>query len=250
MISRRSISAGLVTTPLLLRPQMVLAQAGESDEDRFDQLIYPPIEAIDDPQPFGYDEPTQKQKDKAKAIEQSMPKGPTPVAIAQAFVDRYYQSDPEAISQWPAPSAWNPLVRTFFGATTLKANNDMVAWCAAFANWCIERSGRDGSRSAASQSFLSQDFKKTNDPQPGDLAIFTCYDRSTGKSLGLGHVTFFKRKTSDKKILVVGGNQAKDNHSSIISERDYGVTDRDVRRHIGNEYVLCTMRLNTYVSMA
>lgn len=246
MITRRTIIAAACAAPLCL--QSSLASSAE-EISPFDQLIYPPIESLDDPEVFGYSPPTQAQRDKAREIVAATKRGPTPVDIAQSVVDRFFKQDPEAISQWPAPAAWNPLIVEFFSATTYKANNDMVAWCAAFANWCIERSGRNGSRSAASQSFLSDQFKATSEPKPGDLAVFTCYDLSTGRSLGLGHVTFFKEKLPNNFIRAVGGNQSGDGHSSIISESTFITTDRRVRRHIGNNYVPCTMRLNTYISI-
>jgi hypothetical protein len=126
----------------------------------------------------------------------------------------------------------------------------MIAWCAAFANFCIERHGGKGSRSASSQSFLSQVFKRTKDPKRGDLVVFTCYEPGTEESIGLGHVTFFKEKVGDNQIRVVGGNQSKDGHSSIISERVMTTTERTVKRHLANgAYVDTAMRLNTYISM-
>jgi uncharacterized protein (TIGR02594 family) len=250
MITRRKLILGLAGYPLIGGVLPALGQTAEEADLTFDQLIYPPIEALDDPQPFGYKPATEAQKKRAKEIVDGTPKGPRPIDIAQSFVDRFYAKEPEAISQWPAPANWNPLIVDFFGATSYRANNDMIAWCAAFANWCLERSGRTGSRSAASQSFLSKDFKATNDPKPGDLAVFTCYDKASGKSLGLGHVTFFKGTISNTRIRVVGGNQSGDGHSSIISEREFSTVDRDVRRHVGNNYVLCTMKFNTYLQIA
>jgi len=229
-----------------------VSRAAEEDDEAgpLDQLIYPPFGAIDAPQPFGYKPPTEKEKQRAEDIIKSTPKGPAPIDIAKSFFDRFYTTDPKTISQWPAPEAWNPLIVQFFSATTLKANNDMVAWCAAFANWCIERSGRKGSRSAASQSFLDKkNFKQTNDPAIGDLAVFTCYEKNTNKSLGLGHVAFVMHKPAGGRVKVLGGNQSADGHSSIISERDFMTGDRDVRRHVDGKYVPCTMRLNTYISI-
>jgi uncharacterized protein (TIGR02594 family) len=246
MITRRAAAFGIAGSVVLLRSARL---AAEDAPEPFNQLIYPPIEALDNPEPFGYQPATEDEINKAKLISEQTPKGPRPIDIAQSFVDRFYKSELNAISQWPAPSHWNPLIVEFFSATSYHANNDMIAWCAAFANWCLERAGKSGSRSAASQSFLSKDFEATKNPKPGDLAIFTCYDKASGKSLGLGHVTFFKSKISETYINVVGGNQSGDGHSSIISERPFFVADRDVGRHVGNNYVTCTMRLNRYISV-
>jgi uncharacterized protein (TIGR02594 family) len=248
MITRRVAMLGLMTNSLLFN---ILPAAGQVDDktvDSFDQLTFPPVDTLDNPEPFGYSPPTEAQKARAAEVVRTTPKGPRPIDIAQSFVDRFYKQDPEVISQWPSPSSWNPLVVEFFSATTLRANNDMIAWCAAFANWCIERSGRNGSRSAASQSFLGNAaFKTTDDPNIGDLVVFTCYDKLTGKSVGLGHVAFVKEKPANGRIKVIGGNQSADGHSSIISERYFPISPFDVRRHVGNNYILCTMRLNTFV---
>jgi uncharacterized protein (TIGR02594 family) len=241
------MALGLVTYPALVGAFLANSQTSRTDEESFDQLVYPPLETLENPELFGYKPATEAQKRKAQEIVDGTPKGPKPIDIAQSLVDRFYDKEPDAISQWPAPASWNPLIVEFFKATSTPANSDMIPWCAAFANWCIERSRRNGSRSASSQSFLSKDFMQTDDPRAGDLAIFTCYDNSSGKSLGLGHATFFKERLSQNRIKVVGGNQSRDRHSSVICETEFSTTDHDARRHVGDKYVPCTMRLNTYI---
>lgn len=249
MISRRALILGVAAwSPLCSLLRATDASTGQ-EEAVFDQLTYPPIEALDNPQPFGYNPPTEAQKQKAKDIINGTPKGPAPIDLAQSFVDRFYRSDPDAISQWPAPASWNPLIVEFFSATSIRANNDMIAWCAAFVNWCIERTSRNGSRSASSQSFISKDFKATQNPAPGDVAVFTCHDKQSDSSLGIGHVAFYKENLPNGRIRVVGGNQSSDRHSSIISESVFSIAATNVRRHVGNEYVSCTMRLNTYIKI-
>jgi uncharacterized protein (TIGR02594 family) len=243
MISRRAIALGLLTYPVVLSSRQVLQGNGEIDYE----LTYPPFDALTDPQSLGYAEATEDQKAKARDIIGATPFGPRPIEIAESFVTRFFTTSPKLISQWPAPDAWNPLVKEFFTATSTPANNDMTPWCAAFANWCLERAGRNGSRNAGSQSFMSKYFKQVTDPQPGDLAIFTCYSNSTNKSLGIGHVAFFKDVLPGNKIRVVGGNQSQDGHSSIISDCDYVTTDLEVRRKIDGKYVSCTRRLSTYI---
>lgn len=229
-------------------------------DDEFLELVYPSEDELkkavlkrlrlQNPFLLGTEKPTDAQKDKTQKIVEGTPKGPRPIDIAQSFVDRFALSDPDAISQWPADAAWNPLVVEFFTATSLVVKNDMVPWCAAFANWCITRAGIAGTNSAASQSFLVKEFfEQTDDPQFGDVAIFTCYSKSTGKSVGLGHVTFFKEWRGEDKILVIGGNQSADGRSSIISEKEYRTGARDVWRTIDGERVLVTMKLNTFARM-
>jgi len=241
---------GLVVAPALIKSLPTLASTENAGEDTFYQLTYPSPDELDGFQKFGYEPATEDEKSKAAEIIKNTPKGPMPIDIAQSFVDRFYLVDPKAISQWPVPESWNPLVVAFFSSTSLRPNNDMVAWCAAFANWCIERSGRNGSRSAASQSFLSDKyFKTTDNPNVGDLAIFTCYDKVSGTSLGFGHVAFVKEKPANGRIRVIGGNQSADGHYSIISDRYFSTGDRDVRRHVDGKYVACTMRLNSYITI-
>ncbi|HVW54134.1 MAG TPA: CHAP domain-containing protein [Rhizobiaceae bacterium] len=247
MLSRRSVSIGLLSMPFVAKAAQAHADDISDAEQPFFQLSYPAVEALDNPQPFGYSEPTEEQKEHVREILAGTPSGPKPIDIMQSFVDRFFKTDPDAISQWPEPAAWNPLVVEFFRATTTHATNDMIAWCAASANWCIERAGLNGSRSAGSQSFLSKKFARTKSPQRGDLAVFTCYKKGTQESLGLGHVTFFKEKISDNLIRCVGGNQSADGRSSIISEKAFITSDRIVHRHVGKKYVPCTMRLNSFI---
>lgn len=246
---RRNFTIGLVTAPIAMALSSRLFAQTEDDEI-FDQLEYPPFDLIDAPTLMGNRPPTAEQIAKAKLIVNTTPKGPAPIDVAQSFVDRFYVSDPNAISQWPRPSNWNPLVVQFFGATSTKANNDMIAWCAAFANWCLERAGRDGSRSASSQSFLAPRFAKTKTPKRGDLAIWTCYTEA-GKSLGLGHVAFYKGPSDTRYIEVVGGNQSVNGHSSIVSAQRFPIYDRQVTRGVGGgKRVPCVMKFNTYVSVS
>lgn len=247
MLTRRAAGLGLLAAPLIgTLPRAAWAQ---DDQQGLDQLEYPPFELIGAPSLFGYEPATAVEIAKAKLIVNNTRKGPAPIDVAKHFVVRFAASDPEAIAQWPRPSRWNPLIVEFFNATSTKANSDMVAWCAAFANWCIERAGRKGTRSASSQSFLSSGLKKTQSPRRGDLAVWTCYD-SRNRSLGLGHVAFFEGPGDGKTVDVIGGNQSKDGHSSIISARAYPVFDRKVTRGIGGKRVPCTMKFNTYLALS
>lgn len=267
MINRRALISGIAGTTLLLRglptwaQEMSRAEALTSPASGVDssnapldesltQLEYPPFTMLDGATLFGKGMPSSLDIKRVKDIVDATPKGPTPIAIAQSFVDRFYDSNARAISQWPTPAAWNPLIVEFFRSTTLKANNDLVAWCAAFANWCLDRSGKIGSRSAASQSFLGNDFEKTSTPRIGDLAIFTCYRPGTAKSVGLGHVGFVASLPSANFVEVLGGNQSGDGHSSIISRKKYSIADRSVYRTVKGKRELCTMRLNTYVKVS
>jgi uncharacterized protein (TIGR02594 family) len=254
LLSRKDFLLTLGTLPLAFYARAALADDLDpvvGRDVRFEQLAMPPIETLDDAELFGYKPPTAAQLQKAQQIIDSTPKGPTPFDIAKSFVDRFFESDPEAISQWPSPSSWNPLVKEFFSATSLRANNDMIDWCAAFVNWCIERNNKKGTNSAASQSFVNQGlYKKTDQPKRGDLVVFTCYDKQSGKNLGLGHVAFFQESLANNQIQVIGGNQSANGHSSIISPRKFLTTPFNVYRHVGGEYVPCVYRLNSFLVIA
>jgi uncharacterized protein (TIGR02594 family) len=255
MLSRRDFSISLVVLPLAFHPSGAFAQPSDDPivgkDTGFEQLTMPPIESLDDPELFGYSKPTADQLAKAKQIIDDTPKGPTPYAIAKSFVDRFFEKDPEAISQWPAPAAWNPLVKEFFSATSLRVNNDMVDWCAAFVNWCIERNNKKGTNSAGSQSFVTKDiYKKTDQPKEGNLVVFTCYEKQSGKNLGIGHVTFFSEALGGDVIRVIGGNQSADGHKSIISSRKFLTTPFDVKRHVGGEYIPCVYKLNSFLMIS
>jgi uncharacterized protein (TIGR02594 family) len=248
MITRRAFAGAVFAVAF----PYTNAFADEISEDialPAEDLLYPPFEALTEAKEFGYKEPSSDEKAKAETAIKATPHGPTPIAVMQSFVARYYDSDPKVISQWPAPNAWNPIIVEFFKATSNPVNNDMVPWCAASANWCIEWAGGKGSRSAASQSFLDPPFQKVRDPKVGDLAVFTCYEKSSGANTRLGHVGFVAKAPANNAVLLVGGNTAKDAYSSIICQRYFQTTDRDVWRHIGNKRVLCTMRLNSYVAV-
>jgi uncharacterized protein (TIGR02594 family) len=238
---------GLAVNPVF----RAFRQTAENTEEVFHQMEFPPFEALSNPEKFGYAKPSADQREKAQRIIDSTPRVHRPLDIAQSFIDRYYLCDPKSISQWGKEEPWNPMIVEFFTATSKPANNDMIPWCAAFANWCLERAGHIGSRSSSSQKFISRYFKQIQDGEPGDLAIFTCYDKCDGKTLGIGHVAFLKERLTDNRIRVVGGNQKKDKeYYSIISEKVFATTCVDVTRRIGDKEVDCVMKLNTYIRIA
>jgi hypothetical protein len=248
MICRRNFAAGCLLIPVLLKSGDAFPKARH--REIVYQLEYPPVTDSHGRRPQNR-VPTAVQIRRATEIIAKTPTGPRPIDIAQTFVDRFYTKEPALISQLPPPAARNPLIGKFFQDTSTPNNGDIVAWCAAFANFCIHRSGRIGSRSASSQSFLTTTFRKTSNPEQGDLAIFTCFSPSTGKSLQLGHVAFYKERIDETHIRVVGGNQTTDEHSSIISETVMLTTDRSLRRHLSNgESTPVVMRLNAYISLS
>ena len=77
--------------------------------------------------------------------------------------------------------------------------DDETAWCAAFANYCLEKSGTRGTMSLAARSFLR--WGKRIEPKPGAVMVF-----KRGSSTWQGHVTFYLRETATHYVCL-GGNQ-------------------------------------------
>lgn len=247
-IDRRLFVSGLSALAVLAVWPPTMAQ--DAEDASLEELDYPAFERINPTVPYGSSMPTKAQIDKARAIWTAAPQGPTPVDIVDYFVENYVTSDPDAISQWPKSEAWNPLVVQFFSVVSYQAENDLVPWCAAFANWCLKRARRIHSGSAASQSFLwnADQFAKTSRPKRGDLAVFTCYYPGTNKSTGLGHVGFVDVPPSSgaKHLQVIGGNQAQDGRSMICSRR-YSLEPVATTRTINGKRTDVTFRFNSYI---
>lgn len=164
----------------------------------------------------GIETPYQAEVEKAKQILAACPNKQNPMQIAQFFQD-LRQGELNATlgagshlygEEWPQRA--NPIIVSFFDATTLRTpNGDQTAWCAAFVNWCIGR-GREGRPDAAgllpyTASAASESFRKwgqaTDTPMPGDIVVFQ-HKREAWR----GHVAFFISKMGDG-IYVLGGNQ-------------------------------------------
>lgn len=80
-------------------------------------------------------------------------------------------------------------------------SRDETPWCSAFVNWCMEKAGYPGTKSALSTSWLGWG-KKIDNPVKGCIAIFS---REKG-----GHVGFYIDETptlSETYIRIFGGNQ-------------------------------------------
>ncbi len=80
-------------------------------------------------------------------------------------------------------------------------SQDETAWCSAFVNWCVEKAGYVGTKSALSVSWLNWG-KKIDKPVKGCIAVF-----SRG---GGGHCGFYIDEMltlSETYIRILGGNQ-------------------------------------------
>lgn len=143
----------------------------------------------------------------------------TPVKVAEYLASavplKYRQAWPEPNIEHPTFA--NPLIVRLFLSTHTVPSGDTTPWCAAFANWCIERAGLTGTTSAASQSFLAWGeaiwTKSQGGPltaaTPGDVAVFR--KRSDPAH---GHVGFFIGVTANMagRVDILGGNQIEGNY--------------------------------------
>jgi uncharacterized protein (TIGR02594 family) len=80
-------------------------------------------------------------------------------------------------------------------------SQDETAWCSAFVNWCVEKAGYVGTKSALSTSWLKWG-QKIDKPVKGCIAVFS---RDGG-----GHCGFYIDETptlSETYIRILGGNQ-------------------------------------------
>ncbi|MEZ2128841.1 MULTISPECIES: CHAP domain-containing protein [unclassified Sinorhizobium] len=245
MLTRRALVALIAAFPVL-KSEVVLAR--KTGREVILQLQYPPPKPASRKPSAKRLKPIKAEIKHAREAIDLTPVGPRPIDIAQSFVDRYFDARPAIISQLPPPAPLNPLIAEFLKESLLYPQDDPIPWCAAFVNFCIRRNGGAGSASAWSQSFLPPAFVAVDPPKEGDLAVFTCFSASTGKNIGLGHVAFFKRFDDKHNMVVVGGNQAIDGHSSIISEKTMTMGDQPVRRRLDTGAVVSAMmRLNVFV---
>lgn len=110
----------------------------------------------------------------------------------------------------------NPRIVEYHLTTSLKASDDETPWCSSFVNWCMERSGREGTDSAAARSWMKWG-EKLEQPRKGCVVVF-----SRPPSPWSGHVGFFDRMQGSH-ILVLGGNQRNAvNYTSYSTSRLLG----------------------------
>jgi uncharacterized protein (TIGR02594 family) len=77
-----------------------------------------------------------------------------------------------------------------------------TAWCAAFVNASLTKSGREGTGQMNARSFLDWG-QPVNQPQPGDVAVFSRGDPNGWQ----GHVGFYQGTNPDGSYSILGGNQ-------------------------------------------
>ena len=77
-----------------------------------------------------------------------------------------------------------------------------TAWCAAFVNAVLAKSGGQGTGKLNARSFMDWG-QEVDQPQRGDVAVFSRGDADGWQ----GHVGFFDSYGDDGQIRVLGGNQ-------------------------------------------
>ena len=107
------------------------------------------------------------------------------------------------VSEIPGLARHNPEILGYHAATSLGAKEDEVPWCSAFVNWCLQRAGLKGTRSARARSWLSWGESLTV-PRYGCIVVMR-----RGLNPAQGHVGFFLGFVAPgrKFIRVLGGNQ-------------------------------------------
>jgi uncharacterized protein (TIGR02594 family) len=166
--------------------------------------------------PFGqkFPKPDDPSWAEARALLNAAPTGVPPILVANYFLtsipDKYKIAWPEPNPK--KPTLANPLILLFFDATNdLPHQGDLTPWCAAFANWCLERAGIQGTKSSAAQSFVTSSWGTTiwtpvdgapSHARRGDIAVFRYKSKPS-----TGHVGFFYDLDTTPRVLILGGNQ-------------------------------------------
>lgn len=97
----------------------------------------------------------------------------------------------------------NPLIaeayRCVDGLDHIELNDDVVPWCSAFVNWCVQKAGGRGTRSPIAMGWMQWGFK--SEGNPGDIVVLKrgVYDWQA-------HVGFVFKKDL-LFVHVLGGNQ-------------------------------------------
>jgi uncharacterized protein (TIGR02594 family) len=79
--------------------------------------------------------------------------------------------------------------------------DDDVAWCAGFLNWCLKTAGKDYLKSLRARDFLTYGVE-TKKPQLGDIVVLWRISRDST----WGHCGIFIRETNNA-VYLLGGNQ-------------------------------------------
>lgn len=98
----------------------------------------------------------------------------------------------------------NPRIEAYPSESGInEITSDEVPWCSTFNNWCAKQANLQQSGKANARSWLNVG-RKTEHPEPGDIAVFWRESPQSWK----GHVGVFLGFSEDlSRVYVVGGNQ-------------------------------------------
>lgn len=131
----------------------------------------------------------------SQALINAAPVRKMPIDVALYFAGLAEQNETGCCfnAQWPVDLGPNPLLCEFESVvppnSRLGPRVDLVGWSAAFVNWCLARSGLQGTTSADSQSFRRWISPRAI-PAYGDIAVFADVD-SQGRQMVSGQVAFW-----------------------------------------------------------
>lgn len=126
----------------------------------------------------------------------------------------------------------NPRIVQYHSSTTLgnwARSQDEIPWCSSFLNWCVTRSGLEGTDNALARSWLKWGIP-VDVPMLGDIVVLKRRRRGSDAitgSRGGFHVGIFVR-ASRGRLRLLGGNQNNAVRYSWYSKRRYEV--KGIRR--------------------
>lgn len=130
------------------------------------------------------------------------------------------------VKETPGPLS-TPRVQEYLKTCGLNVGDD-TAWCSAFVNWAVLKSGLKGTNSAAARSWL--DWGQSSTGKHGDIVVYW-----RGSKTGWqGHVGFVNKIESDGSIWTLGGNQG-DAVSIVKYPKDRLLAFRSVRSEIKDD---------------
>jgi CHAP domain len=194
---RRFVSHAICASTVAMATPSYSAQNSCSDYER---LSFQPPTIPSETKVTGDENPASAEISRAFKILMNAPQDSPPIEVAAYFAKLaaksvYKYKDKSGRSEqrlyreeWPTPGIANPLIVGFFGMTQYLPSGDTTPWCAAFANFCLWKSGFLGTDNAAAASFrpLLKSYSQEGEPQTGDLAVFQDKDNENH-----GHVAFF-----------------------------------------------------------
>lgn len=107
----------------------------------------------------------------------------------------------------------NPRILEYHSTTTLRANSEETPWCSSFANWCMQRAGIPGTKSAAAISWMH--WGKPSAARPGAITIIYNRKAAGSRATASGYHVAFLVEEGPSYYRLVGGNQ---NNQVIVKD--------------------------------